>query len=240
MSETPDLSAKIRQWLISGYVGVAFTAAMLFIPAWRLDWVMGWVYVALWLLWHTATALVLIPTDPELIAERTGPKKGIKDWDTMLISVVGLATLAQGVVAGLDVRFGWTRQLWPQVRPEVVLVPQIVASVVATAGRALGVWAMAANSFFSKVVRIQRDRGQTVVTGGPYRTVRHPGYVGEIIFNLSAPVMLGSVWTCIPTTIVLVLYVVRTALEDRTLREELEGYAAYARSVRYRLLPGVW
>ena len=99
---------------------------------------------------------------------------------------------------------------------------------------------MAANAFFSMVVRIQEDRGHAVATGGPYRYVRHPGYVGMMLSLLGTPLLLGSLWALVPAGLATCLYVVRTALEDRTLQEELEGYKDYAGQVRRRLLPGVW
>jgi protein-S-isoprenylcysteine O-methyltransferase Ste14 len=99
---------------------------------------------------------------------------------------------------------------------------------------------MVSNAFFAEGVRIQEERGHTVATGGPYRYVRHPGYVGAIAAGLSTPFLLGSPWALIPAGISATLYVVRTALEDRTLREELPGYAEYAEQTGYRLLPGVW
>ena len=99
---------------------------------------------------------------------------------------------------------------------------------------------MAANAFFSTMVRIQHDRGHAVATGGPYRFVRHPGYVGAMLFTVAVPVMLGSWWALIPAGLAVPLYVLRTVLEDRTLHEELPGYAEYAQGTRYRLLPGVW
>jgi protein-S-isoprenylcysteine O-methyltransferase Ste14 len=231
-----DVRAGVRHWLIKGYAGVLFTAAILFIAAWRLDWVMGWVYVAIWFLWHTAMALILIPTDPELLAERAKAQKGSKTWDVVLLSFAGLAAIAQCIVAGLDVRHGWTSQVWPL----FPLLLQIAAAVVAALGHALGIWAMASNAFFSQTVRIQDDRGHTVATGGPYRYVRHPGYAGEVVFNLVTPVLLGSLWTFIPSVLMVLAFVARTALEDRTLQEELDGYKEYAQRVRYRLLPSIW
>ena len=101
-------------------------------------------------------------------------------------------------------------------------------------------WAVASNRFFSAVVRIQKERSHSVVTSGPYRFVRHPGYAGGIFFNPALPVMLGSIWALIPAGIVVIATVVRTALEDRILRNELEGYVDYARRVKHRLLPGIW
>jgi len=235
---TPEVSEAVRRWLIKGYVGVLFTAAMLFIPAWRLDWVMGWVYVALWLLWHSALALILIPTNPELLAERARAQKGSKSWDVMLISFAGLATMAEGILAGFDVRLGWTTQALSG--GQIPLLLQVVAAVIAALGYALVVWAMAANAFFSETVRIQEDRGQTVATGGPYRYVRHPGYVGSVVFNLVSPIMLGSLWALIPGVLAALAFVIRTALEDRTLQQELPGYVEYTQRTRHRLLPGIW
>lgn len=107
-------------------------------------------------------------------------------------------------------------------------------------GMGLMTWAMAVNNYFSLVVRIQKDRGHTVVTGGPYRTVRHPGYVRVILFQLGTPFLLGTLWALILAGLAALLLVIRTALEDKTLLNELEGYREYAQQTRRRLLPGVW
>jgi protein-S-isoprenylcysteine O-methyltransferase Ste14 len=117
---------------------------------------------------------------------------------------------------------------------------QIAALLALISGYLLAVWAMLANRFFSAYVRIQGDRGQSVVTDGPYRGVRHPAYAGGLISNLALPIMLGSLWALIPALLGAISMIVRTALEDRTLQAELPGYAEYARKTRYRLLPGVW
>jgi protein-S-isoprenylcysteine O-methyltransferase Ste14 len=168
-----------------------------------------------------------------LLAERAARRKeGTKAWDTVLLGIVGLTTIAKYILAGLDFHFGWTAQM--------PLALQLAALIIAVLGYALGTWAMAANAFFSMVVRIQEDRGHTVATGGPYRYVRHPSYTGTIAFELATPIMLGSLWALIPGGLAALLFVVRTALEDRTLHEELPGYAEYAARVRYRLMPGVW
>ena len=108
------------------------------------------------------------------------------------------------------------------------------------AGMALAVCAMAANRFFSPVVRIQHERGHTLVTSGPYRFVRHPGYVGAILASLCGGVALGSWWSLVPLAPFAALFLRRTAVEDRMLRADLDGYAGYAERVRYRLVPGLW
>jgi protein-S-isoprenylcysteine O-methyltransferase Ste14 len=222
----------VVKWLIRESIGVLFVAATLFIPAGRLDWAMGWALVGIYAAWVTASAVILIPRSPELLAERAARRKGVRGWDTALLGVIGLATVAKYVIAGLDMRFGWT--------PPMPVWLQIAALVIAALGYALLTWSMAANAFFSTVVRIQDDRGHAVVSGGPYRFVRHPGYSGSLAFELATPIMLGSPWALIPGGLNALLIVIRTALEDRTLNEELDGYREYVGQVRYRLLPGVW
>jgi protein-S-isoprenylcysteine O-methyltransferase Ste14 len=222
----------VKRWLIREIAGVLFVAATLFIPARSLDWLMGWALVGVYAVWVGVNALVLIPRNPELLIERATRRKDTKTWDTVLLTIVGLTTIAKHVVAGFDVHAGWTTG--------ISLTLQISMLVVAVLGYALTTWAMMSNAFFSQIVRIQGDRGHTVATGGPYRYVRHPGYVGTIAFELATPIMLGSWWALIPGGLAALLFIVRTALEDRTLQEELDGYKAYAQQTRYRLLPGVW
>jgi protein-S-isoprenylcysteine O-methyltransferase Ste14 len=182
--------------------------------------------------WVAATAIVILRFNPDLLAERLGARKGGKLWDTVIMSIAGLSELARLIVAGLDQRYGWTGAF--------PFAAQIAALLVCALGYALGVWAAASNAFFSQIVRIQTERGHTVATGGPYKYVRHPGYVGVILHELATPVLLGSWWALILGGLNAILLVVRTALEHRTLQAELPGYADYARQVRNRLLPGIW
>jgi len=111
---------------------------------------------------------------------------------------------------------------------------------IAVLGNLLTTLAKASNRFFYGVLRIAKDRGHTVATSGPYRYVRHPGYIGIIAFDLAMPLILGSLWAVIPVVLTVCLAIVRTALEDRVLQDKLDGYKDYARQVRYRLLPGLW
>lgn len=227
-----ETSRRVMRWFVREIMGTVMMAAILFLSAGRVDWLAGWALVVITLAWIIGTALVVIPRNPELLAERVGPKKGAKTWDTIIVSSVGVLMLVGYVVAGLDVRLGWSTG--------ISLPAQLVALVVTVLGYALVVWATGANAYFSQIVRIQTERGHTVVTGGPYRLVRHPGYVGTILFSLATPLLFGSWWALIPGGISAVLFVVRTALEDRTLQNELPGYGDYARQVRYRLVPGLW
>jgi len=183
----------------------------------------------------TGFAVLVAGKDRALLEERmrVEQKKDAKRWDRLLVIVIGMVlTPAVWLVAGLDRRYGWS--------PGAGFVLGAAALVIALLGGALVVWAASSNTFFSAIVRIQKDRGHTVVSGGPYAAVRHPGYAGTVAANLAGPVVLGSLWALVIGALIVALLVVRTALEDRTLQRELDGYADYARRVRWRLLPGVW
>ncbi len=213
---------------------VAALAAMLFLSSGRLDWVMAWVYVGAFAIVLVVIVVYQELSNPELLVERSElkPREGVQTWDVILSAVIRLSMLTSYVVAGLNVRFGW--------KPEPALAVQIVALVVCLLGVSLIVWALAANRYAAVYARIQKERGHTVATTGPYRFIRHPFYVGTITFALAIPVVLGSPWALIPGGFAALLFIVKTAAEDRMLREGLEGYREYAVLVRYRLLPRVW
>jgi O-methyltransferase involved in polyketide biosynthesis/protein-S-isoprenylcysteine O-methyltransferase Ste14 len=176
-----------------------------------------------------ATAVVIFRFNPGLLAERLGPGPGAKLWDTVILSLLGLSQLGRYIIAGLDQRYDWTGSF--------PLAAQIAALMACVLGYALVVWATAANRFFSQIVRIQSERGHTVATSGPYRYVRHPAYIGAIIYEMAVSILLASWWAFIPGGLNAILLILRTALEDRTLQAELPGYIDYARRVRYRLVP---
>lgn len=217
--------------------GIAKTAApslaisiLLFVSAGRLDWTMAWVYAGLSLIGVVAGALA---AGPSLLAERSGVGQGAQALDViMAIIMAWLGPVAIALVAGFDFRYGWQ----PEVSPQV----QGAGALAAVFGYAVVLWAMASNRFFSGVVRIQTERGHAVVSHGPYALVRHPGYAGVILAMAGAPLMLGSVWALMPAAATVGATAVRAAYEDRTLMRDLAGYEAYARRVRYRLLPGIW
>ena len=176
----------------------------------------------------------IIYIDPDLLEERSHIGPGAKKWDIVLASltVVFLFPLTF-LIAGLDAgRFHWS--------PAFPVWVQLLALVIYVMGSAITSWAMITNKFFSSVVRIQTDRGHYVITGGPYGYVRHPGYTGVIIVSISIPLILGSLWAFIPALIGDCILVVRTVLEDNTLKKELQGYDEYASRVHYRLIPGIW
>jgi len=217
-----------------GQIAATFLAiaALLFGGARSLGWAWGWAYLAVYL---AGTALTgwLLRRRPDQIAERGRPAEGAPAWDALLGGGWALLQfIALPLVAALDVRLGWTGG--------VGLAWHLVGAAAFAAGLGLFGWAMAANAWFSTVARIQPDRGQAVCREGPYGWVRHPGYAGAILLSLGSPLMLGSAWAAIPALAASALMAVRTPLEDRLLRAGLPGYAEYARSVPWRLLPRVW
>ncbi|MBN1978155.1 MAG: isoprenylcysteine carboxylmethyltransferase family protein [Anaerolineae bacterium] len=224
----------VIRWLVKSFVFfVLLPALSLFIFSGDWEWGAAWVYVAVSVVNLVGNALVLIPTSPELLVERSRLQEGTKSWDRLLSASMALfGPLLMLLVAGLDRGAGGAVQ--------GSLAGQAVALVAMVLGMGLGLWAVGSNAFFSGTVRIQEDRGHEVVTGGPYRFVRHPGYVAAILFDLATPVLLGSLWALVPAAVTVVVIVVRTALEDRTLQAELPGYVEYVRNTRYRLVPGVW
>jgi protein-S-isoprenylcysteine O-methyltransferase Ste14 len=206
--------------------------AALFLSAWRWDWWNAWVYLGLYLAYLGYNMVVLLGRHKELVEERSQVGEGAKNWDKVIGLVTGLGGFTILVVAGLDERFSWAGSIPNQV--------QIAAFVLLGLSYPLFTWAMVSNRFFSTVVRIQKDRGHTVQTGGPYRYVRHPGYASLLVSYLTMPFALGSLWACIPMALLVANLFLRTTLEDRTLKSELEGYKEYASRVRFRLIPGIW
>jgi protein-S-isoprenylcysteine O-methyltransferase Ste14 len=219
-------------------VQVLFLVVLMpFLPlliSWHWDWWEAWVYAIICILGFAISRMLAARRHPDLIAERVRMLRHENDkpWDRVLVPLVGLGFGLILLVAGLNALFGWS--------PPFNLPTKILSLVVILAGNVLASYALVANRFFSFIVRIQTERGHQVVSSGPYRWMRHPGYAGALLVYLTTPVFLDSRWGFIPALFVMVVLVIRTALEDRVLQNELAGYGDYARRVRYRLLPGVW
>ncbi len=207
-------------------------AVLLFTAAGRLGWLVAWAYLAVYLITVLVNMSIIITRNPEFAAERGRTKQDAKGWDQKVTAIAGLFMIAGLVVPGLDLRFGWSPQFPMQV--------QVAGLLGLVFGYVLFSWAMLSNEFFETQVRIQAERGQQVCSTGPYRLVRHPGYAGIILQLLATPFLLGSLWGILPAVCAAAMFILRTALEDMTLRDELDGYRDYAERVRYRLLPGVW
>jgi protein-S-isoprenylcysteine O-methyltransferase Ste14 len=205
---------------------------ILFLVSGRLDWTWAWVFLGIYLVSISINSAFMIRGSPETIAERGRPKE-MRNWDKLIGGSWGLVQfVVLPLVASLDARLGWTRELsapW-----------HLGGAVVFAGGLALSGWAMITNAFFSTAVRIQTDRGHTVCRTGPYRLIRHPGYLGTVLQSIAIPILLGSSWALIPGVAAVALMVIRTTIEDRTLQAELAGYRDYAQEVRYRLVPRLW
>ncbi|MFC1771596.1 methyltransferase family protein [Candidatus Margulisiibacteriota bacterium] len=227
-------TASLRQWirLVMVYL---FAPLGLLVCGGDFGWWQAWVYSLLIVAAAIGGRIWAEQRHPGLLAERQNIEKiqSAKAWDKVLAPLMALSLVFPLViVAGLDHRFGWSPifPLW------LIGLGFILISL----GYAFGAWAFVENRFFSSVVRIQVDRGHVVCDSGPYRIVRHPGYAGNIPPLLGIVLALGSVWTLIPAVVALIIAVIRTALEDKALQEELPGYRDYARRVRYRLIPGIY
>lgn len=208
-------------------------ATCLFVSSGRLDWLMAWAYLGATITFQLVGLALMLRVNPEAITERAKLKTtGIKDWDKKLLPLAFLVQFVVLVTAGLDMRFGWS--------PQIALNFQIAALAIMILGYLPGAWAMSVNKYYEAVVRIQKERGHKVITSGPYKYLRHPGYAGIILTSPATPIALGSFVTLIPMLLHAGLIVIRTSLEDKTLQKELEGYKEYAEKTRYRLLPGVW
>jgi protein-S-isoprenylcysteine O-methyltransferase Ste14 len=197
-------------------------------------WPEAWAYAALSMLGFIISRVLAARRHPDLLAERARflSAQDTKPFDKILAPALALSGVMILAVAGLDRAYGWT--------PAFPLWVKLSALAVILLGYVLSSWALMENRFFSGTVRIQTERGHRVVNSGPYHWIRHPGYAGGLLAYLLTPALLDSMRAFIPAFIVLVVLVLRTALEDRTLQAELAGYAGYARQTRYRLFPGLW
>ena len=198
------------------------------------DWWEAWGYALASILSFVLSRAIVARVHPDLIRERARfmEAKDTKPWDKILAPLLGIGSILILLVAGLDRSYGWSSPF--------SLIVNILALTGIVIGYAFSSWALVANRFFSGTVRIQTERGHHVVSSGPYRLIRHPGYAGGLLGYVLIPVLLDSLWAFIPAGLLAAVMVVRTALEDRTLQAELPGYAAYAQKTRCRLIPGVW
>jgi protein-S-isoprenylcysteine O-methyltransferase Ste14 len=222
----------IRLLRTKSCVFLVLLSAVLIAGSGRPDWVGGWVYILVVAAGQLAAHGLVTGRSPDLIAERAKLQKGTKPWDKVLAPLVAIMfPLAMWIVAALDTRFGWSGFAgWVRAAGFVLIVLGMIVIL----------WAMLANRFFAATVRIQTDRGHSVVSRGPYARVRHPGYVGALVYTLGTPLALDSVPALLPAGLCVAALVLRTGLEDSTLQAELEGYAEYARRVRWRLIPAIW
>ena len=220
--------------VIGQFVGVvlAFTLA-LFLPIGTFAWLAGWIFLLLFLGFYLAVTLWLFRHNPGLLQERmhlgSSDQKG---WDKVLFPLLLLLPFVWLMFIALDaVRFQWS--------PLPVWL-QFVGALVLLGSFYLLFLTFRENTYLSTIVRIQADRGHTVVSTGPYHYVRHPMYTGMLAFFVGTPLLLGSGYGIVGGLLLMLMLARRAVLEERTLQTELHGYAAYMRQVKYRLVPYVW
>lgn len=205
---------------------------ILFISAGRIDYWYGWIYVFISLVMFILNYTVL-RIDPELLKERSKPQQDVKKWDKKILGISFLLTIIMYVTAGLDSgRYQWSPDF-----PVSLILSGILLTIT---GQLLFLIAQKQNKFFSSTVRIQADRNHTVYDKGLYKIVRHPAYLGSIIQSLGFPLLFGSLWSILPVSLLIIVFILRTHLEDRTLKTELKGYPEYSERIRYRIIPFVW
>jgi protein-S-isoprenylcysteine O-methyltransferase Ste14 len=231
-TQRPD-PALIRRLLKQTAVTMVILAAILFGAAGTIAWPEAWVLLIGGGVLGLVSAYIIARRDPDLLRERMrGPiQKAQKPWDKRLLIVVFALCFAMPIVAGLEYRFGTS---------SVPIWLQVVGALAVAFGLYMFHVVMETNSYASAVVRVQSERGQKVISTGPYAFVRHPMYAGAIFYFLGLGLLLGSWYATLIGAVIVALFGLRAVWEEETLKRELEGYAAYAERVRYRLIPGVW
>ena len=219
-------------YLIKHFVGTFLFFTILFISAGRVNYWQGLIYVIIGLVMSVLTYTVF-RIDPELLNERSKPGEGTKKWDKIILGLSFLVTISMYITAGLDSgRYHWS--------PGFHWSLCLLGIILTMSGQLLFLIAQKQNKFFSSTVRIQTDREHVVCETGVYKIVRHPAYLGSIIQALGFPLLFGSLWSIIPISLLIILFITRTNLEDKTLKNELKGYPEYSLKTRYKIIPFVW
>ncbi len=200
----------------------------------RWDWWEAWLYAGISIVGFVVSRRLAARRNPGLLTERARFLRmpDAQPFDKVLAPLVGVGGGLLPLVAGVEARLDTS--------PGFSLALKGLALALILAGYVLASYALVANQFFSGMVRLQTDRGHHVVSSGPYRWIRHPGYAGAMITYLPTAILLDSTWAFVPATLIVIILIIRTGLEDQFLQAELDGYRAYAARVHHRLLPGVW
>jgi len=229
-----------KQKIVTPRVVVMVLVFIVFVPmlplfiSGRWGWWEAWVYAAVCIFGFIISRFLAGRRNPGLLEERGHflENPNPESWDKILSPLLGLGGGVIPLVVGLDARFGSSA--------DFSLAIKLLAFLIFLLGYALGSYALMANRYFSGMVRLQTERGHSVVKSGPYRWIRHPGYAGALLSYLATPFLLDSWWALLPVALTFLVIIIRTRLEDRFLQESLEGYRDYAQEVRYRLFPGLW
>jgi protein-S-isoprenylcysteine O-methyltransferase Ste14 len=206
-------------------IGISFTAG-------RWDWIEIWVFLAMYLVFIISWALFLKFKRPDLLKERMTAFSKAKKWDRNLMIIYWILLIVFLFTAALDA--GRYQNFTTPILLKILCLFLLVSLYV------LQFWSGLSNKYLSSFVRIQKDRDHQVTKTGPYRYIRHPMYTGFIISYPLAALFLNSLWALIPAVIIMLLFIIRTYMEDKTLQRELDGYIEYTKIVKYRLFPYVW
>lgn len=226
---------RVRISIVVNFLSLILLLLSPFLASGDWRWDLGWLYTGSMTLYTLISRIIAIRLHPGFARERAtaSAMQDTKGWDRWIVPLIALwLPFLAVLIAGLDKRLGWSTSM-----PDWV---HWLGLALLVFGYSVGTWAMAVNAFFSSHVRIQKDRGQTVVTTGPYAIVRHPAYITGAIAMCGVPLLLDSLLAFPPIILLCIGIVIRTALEDKTLLAELPGYKEYAEKVRFRLVPGVW
>lgn len=223
------MNKNILKRAIQTILTLLFQSILLFISAWSIQWLWAWVFIAAGLI-ILLINFIVIPR--EVIEERGRKKENVKKWDKILTTINIIPILGLYILSGLDYRFNWSFDLHNSIH--------IIGIILTFLGSMLFTWSMVSNKYFSTLVRLQNERGHKVATEGPYKHIRHPGYLGFILMVSATPIALGSIFASSMSIIISIIFIIRTAFEDKTLNNELDGYKEYSKKVKYRLFPFIW
>ena len=211
---------------------IIVTGIIYFIASGRIDIPRAWIYMGVYIVGSLISGFLLIKRSSELLNQRGKIQEGTKKWDKIVVFLYFLfAIIVTPLIAGLDLRLGFSPLHFYYL---YLGLGFYVLSVI------FSIWPMLHNPFFEGTVRIQKDKNHKVIDSGPYGIIRHPGYLGMFLGSLPIPFAFGSILSFIPVSIMVILVITRTYLEDETLSKELKGYKNYCRKVKYRLIPFIW
>lgn len=232
MTEKSKLTKSGINALTSPFRWILVTAIVYFFSSGTMGILRSWLYIGVYITGSLVSSTILYKKIPGLLNQRGKIQQGTKKWDTFLIlTYFAFAIIVTPLTAGLDYRFNSFSV--PFYFLYIGLAFYILSVV-------FSLWPMLHNPFFEGTVRIQDDKDHKVIDTGPYRIVRHPGYLGMLFGSLPVPFTFGSIYTYIPVAIMILIIFIRTYLEDKTLQNELDGYKDYCKKVKFRLIPFVW
>ena len=230
--ENREITRSGVRYIVRTLLYVILHALLFFIAAGTLNVFRGWLFYIMYLSTTVIHLIIIAKKNPKLINQRAKAEEGTKSWDKIILAIWIFLLILIDIIAGLDIgRFHWT---------SLSFLYAIIGIVLWSISIILTTWAQIINIHFEATVRIQKERHHQVINSGPYQFVRHPGYLGLFFAFLAYPLIFGSILTFIPAGACIILFIIRTHLEDKTLHEELPGYAEYAEKTKYRLIPRIW